>query len=41
MKFGFVGINYKSAHLDVRDKTSFTDGMKMELFQKAENIGSS
>ncbi|MGN0350735.1 MAG: glutamyl-tRNA reductase [Roseburia sp.] len=39
MQFGFIGINYKKAQLEIRDKTSFTDGMKIEFFQKAETIG--
>lgn len=39
MKFGFIGINYKKAQLDIRDKTSFTDMMKIEYFQKAESVG--
>ncbi len=39
MQFGFLGINYKNAQLAVRDKTSFTDAMKLEFFRKAEAIG--
>lgn len=39
MRFGVVGINYKNAQLDVRDKTSFTDRMKQDFFQKAEAAG--
>lgn len=39
MQFGFLGINYKKAQLDIRDKTSFTDVMKLEFFQKAEAVG--
>lgn len=39
MQFGIVGINYKKARLDIRDKASFTDGMKLEFFQKAESAG--
>ncbi|MCI8992544.1 MAG: glutamyl-tRNA reductase [Eubacterium sp.] len=39
MQFGVVGINYKKAQLDIRDKTSFTNAMKIDFFQKAENIG--
>lgn len=38
MQFGYIGINYKSAKLDIRDKTSFTDVMKMDFFQKIEQI---
>ena len=39
MQFGFVGINYKDAQLAVRDKTSFTDTMKLAFFQRAEAVG--
>ncbi|MCI8484526.1 MAG: glutamyl-tRNA reductase [Lachnospiraceae bacterium] len=39
MQFGFWGINYKNAQLAVRDRTSFTDAMKLEFFQKAEASG--
>ncbi|TGY97691.1 glutamyl-tRNA reductase [Petralouisia muris] len=39
MQFGFLGINYRNAQLAVRDRTSFTDAMKLELFQKAEEAG--
>lgn len=39
MQFGFLGINFNQAGLDIRDKTSFTDVKKMELFQRAEEIG--
>ena len=39
MQFGFLGISYKNAQLAVRDKASFTDAMKLELFQKAEAVG--
>lgn len=39
MQFGFIGINYKKAQLEIRDKTSFTDGMKIDFFQKAEAVG--
>lgn len=39
MQFGFLGINYQNAPLAVRDRTSFTDAMKMEFFQKAEEAG--
>lgn len=39
MQFGFWGINYKDAQLAVRDRTSFTDAMKLEFFQKAEAVG--
>ncbi len=39
MQFGFIGINYKKAQLDIRDKTSFTDAMKIDFFQRAEAAG--
>ena len=26
MQFGFLGINYKNAALNIRDKIAFTDG---------------
>lgn len=39
MQFGFFGINYKRAQLDVRDKTAFTDMRKAEFFQRAEEGG--
>lgn len=39
MEFGVVGINYKKAQLDIRDKTSFTDGMKLDFLEKAASIG--
>ena len=39
MQFGFLGINYRNARLDVRDRTSFTDAMKLEFFQKGEKAG--
>lgn len=39
MEFGVVGINYKKAQLNIRDKTSFTDVMKLDFFQKAASAG--
>ncbi len=39
LNFVFLGIHYKNAHLDIRDKTAFTDAMKLEFFQKAEMAG--
>lgn len=39
MKIGFLGINYKNAGLDIRDKTSFTDNGKAEFFKQAEKLG--
>lgn len=38
MKLGFIGINYKNAGLDIRDKISFTDNGKAEFFKQAEKI---
>ncbi len=39
MQFAYLGINYKDAKLAVRDKTSFTDAMKLDFFQRAESVG--
>lgn len=39
MRFGYIGINYKNAPLDIRDKTAFTDVSKIAFFQKAEAFG--
>lgn len=39
MQFAYLGINYKDAQLAVRDKTSFTDAMKLDFFQRAESVG--
>lgn len=39
MKFGFLGISYKNAPLDVRDKVSFTDSKKIECLQKLQGAG--
>ncbi|WP_277935181.1 glutamyl-tRNA reductase [Parablautia muri] len=39
MRFGFLGINYKKAQLDIRDRVSFTDTMKLDFFQRAEGLG--
>ncbi len=39
MQFGFLGINYKNAQLDIRDKVAFTDGMKLKFFQCAADAG--
>ena len=39
MEFGYVGINYKNANQDVRDKVSFTDNQKMDFMQKASELG--
>lgn len=39
MEFGYVGINYKNANQDVRDKVSFTDNQKIDFMQKASDRG--
>jgi len=39
MQFAHIGISYKTADLDVRDKAAFTDSKKIDLFQKMEEIG--
>ena len=39
MQFGFLGIDYKNADLNIRDEISFTDQKKMEFFHKAEENG--
>lgn len=39
MEFGYLGINYKNAGMDVRDKTSFTDMKKTEFMQLAADRG--
>ena len=39
MQFASIGIRYTDAKLPVRDKTSFTDAMKLVFFQKAEAVG--
>ena len=39
MEFGFCGINYKSAGLDIRDIVSFTDSKKIEMFHRLEEKG--
>lgn len=39
MKFGYIGINYKNADLDVRDKISFTDVLKMDYFHGMNVLG--
>lgn len=39
MYFGYLGINYKNAPLDIRDKASFTDSRKLEFFRMAEAEG--
>ena len=39
MQLGFLGINYKNAQMDIRDKISFTDAGKLAFFRKAEQSG--
>ena len=39
MQFGFVGINYKNAPLNIWDKIALTDDKKLMFFQKAEQAG--
>ena len=39
MQFGFLGINYKNASLDVRDGLSFTNDRKLMFYQQAEAAG--
>ncbi|MCD7921313.1 MAG: glutamyl-tRNA reductase [Clostridiales bacterium] len=36
MQLGMIGINYKQAPLDVRDRTSFTENKKIEFLQQVE-----
>ncbi|MCD8230771.1 MAG: glutamyl-tRNA reductase [Clostridiales bacterium] len=36
MQLGMIGINYKQAPLDVRDRTSFTENTKIEFLQQME-----
>ncbi len=39
MQFGFLGINYKNAALDIRDGLSFTNDRKLKFYQQAEAAG--
>lgn len=39
MEFGYIGINYKNANQDVRDKVSFTDNQKIDFMQNASDRG--
>jgi len=39
MQFGFLGINYKNAALDIRDGLSFTNDRKLMFYQQAEAAG--
>lgn len=39
MQFGFLGISYQNARLEIRGRTAFTDAGKLDFFQKAEAAG--
>lgn len=39
MKFGYIGINYKHANQDIRDRVSFTDNQKIDFLQRAAENG--
>lgn len=39
MQFGFLGLSYKQASLDIRDQTAFTDNKKMEFLKRIEGFG--
>lgn len=39
MQLGILGISYKSARLDIRDKAAFTDDKKLSFFQQAGKAG--
>ncbi len=39
MSFGFIGISYKNAPLEIRDRIFFTDCMKMEFLDKMQEAG--
>ena len=39
MKFGYLGIDYKHAGQDIRDRVSFTDNQKIDFLQKAGEAG--
>ena len=39
MQFGFCGLSYKNAGLDVRDKTAFTDSEKITFLNCIEKFG--
>lgn len=34
MKFGYIGIDYKHADQDIRDRVSFTDNQKIDFCRK-------
>ena len=39
LQFGYIGINYKNAKLEIRDQISFSDSRKIDFLQKAERSG--
>lgn len=39
LQFGYIGINYKDAKLEIRDQISFSDSRKIDFLQKAERAG--
>jgi len=39
MRFGVVGISYKNADMDIRDRTTFTDQSRIDFLQEAGNKG--
>jgi len=39
MEFGVIGVSYKNADLEIREKVSFTDTKKMEFFQILKEKG--
>lgn len=39
MEFGYIGINYKNANQDIRDRVAFTDNQKMDFLQEAAAQG--
>lgn len=39
MRFGYCGVNYRKANQDIRDKVSFTDSKKEEMFGILEERG--
>lgn len=39
MQFGFIGINYEKADLNIRDKVAFTDQKKIDFLKQADQAG--
>lgn len=39
MQLGFLGVTYKDAQMDIRDKTAFTEAGKLAFFQEAKRAG--